>query len=103
MNAITTAMIISALFMVQLLNVVWLMSFEKDYPWVYRLWVLKQVVLLYFLGILAFYHTALTWNVATFLPVFWLIAEFVLVRIYREKQQGAAAYARMQETSRYIV
>lgn len=77
--------------MVQLLNVVWLALFDKDYPSLYRLLVLKQVVLLYLLSIIAFYNTALTWNAATFLPVFWLIAEFVLVRMYRERQQGAAA------------
>lgn len=96
-------MMLSYLFMVQLLNGVWLMSFGKDYPWVYRLWVFKQVVLLFFLGIFAFYYTALNWNVATFLPVSLLIAEFALVRIYREKLQEAAAYARMQETPRNTV
>lgn len=93
---------LSFMFLMQLLNGVWLVSFDKDYPWIYRVWVFKQAILLYILGTIAFYYTAYNWNVATFLPVALIISEFVLVRMYREKQQEASAYQRMQEPVRQV-
>lgn len=68
----------------------------------YRLWVFEQALALYLNGCWAFYITALGGSLTIFIPVAFVITKIVLVRMYREKQQEAAAYQRMLEQARQV-
>lgn len=82
----------------QLLNISWITSFDKDYPTIHKLWIFKEVVLLYFLTAGAFFISAKSMNFAAFIPSGLVITQFILWRNHRETlKREASAYLRMNE------
>lgn len=80
---------LSAITLVQLLNIAWITSFDKNYPTIHKWWIVKEVILLYFLVAAAFYYTAVNWNIALFIPVMMIIAQYILWRAYKESKSNS--------------
>lgn len=79
----------SVLFLVQLLNVAWIMSFDKDYPTIHKLWILKNLIYLFFL--VATFNYELRKKEPKFillLPIGLILTQFVLWRSFCDKKSS---------------
>ena len=83
--------LLSSVLMIQLLNVYWILSFDKDYPTIHQLWITKELILFFLMAVVAFYCVIASW----FLPLFVLVTlmalillQFTLFRIHSDRQNA---------------